>query len=414
MTLESQPEPFRSLVLGVLRDFRRLFVPLVWFEILFKTAVAILSIVGGTVLLAILSRSTGSSAVTNSDIVDFLLSPVGVLVVAMLGFFTILFIILEHLGVMAILAHFQRGRKITALGISGTLAALVVPLLQIKAKGLVFLALTATPLAILGGLTYAALLSHHDINYYLANRPPSFLVAMAIGGLLGAAFLSILSYAYVRTVFLFPILLYEDLPASAALKESFRRTKGAVGRLGLILLGWQLGGVILSTAVVWGFAAIAGLLLHLVASRFWTLVPLVALLLALHGVILALLSFVLISLHCILIISLYRERNRALGVPGPEPVGSVQVVLDTRSDPIAPAILEDGDSGLAGRLRGPLRQRLPSVRHAGDRRGDGPQGLFLGRPREQPERHSQGHRGWGGLRRDRRPGDGRRRDHPQP
>jgi glycerophosphoryl diester phosphodiesterase len=328
MTLEYRPEPFRSLVLGVLRDFRRLFVPLAWFEILFKTGVAILSIVGGTILLAILSRSTGSSAVTNSDIVDFLLSPVGVLVVAMLGFFTILFIMLEHLGVMAILANFQRGMKITTLGITGTLAALLVPLLQIKAKGLAFLALTATPLAILGGLTYAALLSHHDINYYLADRPPSFLVAIVIGGLLGAIFLSLLSYAYVRTVFLFPILLYEDLPPGAAMKESFRRTKGTVGRLGLILLGWQIIGVILSAAVVWGFATIAGLLLHLVASRFWTLVPLVALLLALHGVILALLSFVLISLHCILIIGLYRERNQVLGVICPEPASTNQEVLD--------------------------------------------------------------------------------------
>jgi hypothetical protein len=68
---------FLVLSSDVISDFRRLFVPLAWFEILYKSGVAILGIAGGTALLAILSRSTGSAAVTNTDIVDFLLSPVG-------------------------------------------------------------------------------------------------------------------------------------------------------------------------------------------------------------------------------------------------------------------------------------------------------------------------------------------------
>ena len=85
MTVRSHPAAVLSLAAGVLGDFRRLFVPLATFEILFKSAVAILSIAGGALLLAILVRFTGTSAVTNTDIVDFLLSPVGVLVVAMLG-----------------------------------------------------------------------------------------------------------------------------------------------------------------------------------------------------------------------------------------------------------------------------------------------------------------------------------------
>ena len=143
---------------------------------------------GGTALLAILSHSTGSSAVTNTDIVDFLLSPVGVLVVVALGFSAVLIIVFEHLGVMAIVARFQRGRKIAALDISEVLGGALVPLLRIKAMGLGILTLTAAPLAILAGLTYALLLSHHDINYYLADRPPSFFLALLIGAILGAAF----------------------------------------------------------------------------------------------------------------------------------------------------------------------------------------------------------------------------------
>src|SRR5208282_986318 len=121
----------------------------------------------------------------------------------------------------------------------------------------------------------------HDLNFYLADRPPSFIAAVIIGGLLGAIFLVVIAYLYVRTVLLFPIILYEDKPAWTALRESLNRTCGAFRRLGMILLGWQIAGVLLSTALVSGFAVIAEPLLH-IAARLGVLVPLVALLLALH------------------------------------------------------------------------------------------------------------------------------------
>jgi len=318
MAVRSFPEPLVLLAGGVLGELRRLFVPLAWFELVFKGVVALLGFAGGAALLAILMRGTGSAAVTNTDIVEFLLTPVGIIVVAMLGLSTLLGTVLEHLGVMAIAAQFQRGQKIDALGITRTLGSLLLPLLRLKAAGLALVTLTATPLALLGGLTYAALLSGHDINYYLANRPPSFIAAVIIGGLLGAVFLAVIAYLYVRTVLLFPIILYEDRPAWTALRESLNRTRGAFRRLGTILLGWQIAGVLSSTALVSGFAVFAGLLLHAIAARFWVLVPLVALLLALHAILLAVLSFLLVATHCLLILRLYRERNLALGVAGPE------------------------------------------------------------------------------------------------
>src|SRR5271157_5868103 len=319
MAARSFPEPLISLASGVLGDFRRLFVPLAWFELVFKGVAAVLGFAGEAGLLAILMQSTGTSAVTNTDIVEFLLTPVGVLVAA----------VLEHLGVMAIAAQFQRGQKIHALGITRILGSLLLPLLRLHAAGLALLALTAAPLALLVGLTYAALLSADDINYYLANRPPSFIAADIIGGLLGAIFLVVIAYSYVRTVLVFPIILYEDQPAWTALRESLNRTRGAFRRLGTILLGWQIAAVLLSRALVSGFAVIAGLLLHAIAARFWVLVPLVELLLALHAILLAALSFLLVATHCLLILRLYRERNLGLGVVGPE---SVPMLTDHSPD----------------------------------------------------------------------------------
>ena len=95
------------------------------------------------------------------------------------------------------------------------------------------------------------------------------------------------------------------------------------------MLGWQIAGVLLSRALVSGFAVIVGLLLNAIAARFSVLVPLVALLLALHAILLAALSFLLVATHCLLILRLYRERNLALGVVGPE---SVPMLTDHSSD----------------------------------------------------------------------------------
>ena len=78
--------------------------------------------------------------------------------------------------------------------------------------------------------------------------------------------------------FTFPIILYEDLPARTAVRESLRRTEGAFRRLATILLGWQVVGVILSGAAIWVFAGLSGLLIQAAAERLWVLVPVVALL----------------------------------------------------------------------------------------------------------------------------------------
>jgi glycerophosphoryl diester phosphodiesterase len=315
--------PIPSLGWTVLRDFLRVFKPLVIFEVLFKLAAAGLGMLVGSVVLQLLMRSAGTAAVTNTEIVDFLLSPVGVLVVAVIGLSALWITVLEHMGVMAIVARFERGDAVSVSGITRALASLTPRLLKLKAEGLFWLVLIASPLALLAGLTYAALLTRHDINYYLADRPPSFLAAVGIGGILGAVLLAILAWAYVRTVFTFPIILCEDLPARAAVRESLRRTEGAFLRLGTVLLGWQLVGVLLSGAAVWVFARLSGLLLLAAAARLWVLVPVVALLLAGHALLVSALSFVLVAIHCLLIVRLYRERNDALGITAGSPVAPV-------------------------------------------------------------------------------------------
>ena len=75
---------------------------------------------------------------------------------------------------------------------------------------------------VLGGLSYVALLSGHDINYYLTDRPPSWYAALAVGAVLATLLASIVVSLYVSTVFAVPILLFEDRAVREAVRESRR------------------------------------------------------------------------------------------------------------------------------------------------------------------------------------------------
>ena len=286
---------------------------------------------------------------------------------------------------MAILAHFQRGRKITTLGIVRGPCGPPSPPVADQGQGPWFSGphSDATGDSWRADLRRTALAPRHQLLSCESSPELSCCDRDRRPAGCGLPFDPLLCLRSHCVSLSDPPL--RGTSSQCSLEGKPRRTKGAVGRLGLILLGWQLGGVILSTAVVWGFAAIAGLLLHLVASRFWTLVPLVALLLALHGVILALLSFVMIALHCILIISLYRERNQVLGVTCAEPGEHNPRSSGRAAASVALAVLEDGVLASLAVFVVLCVSVFRQFGTPGDRRRDGSQGLFLGRPGEQPD-----------------------------
>jgi glycerophosphoryl diester phosphodiesterase len=172
-------------------------------------------------------------------------------------------------------------------------------------------------------LAYLVLLSRHDINYYLSNRPPSFYAAAAIGGVLLAGLAARLAALYVDLVLVMPILLLEDSRGRKAMQESRERIRGARLRIGLTLLGWQLAGSILGVALVWGFNRCCGLLLESAEARRIVLVPLVTTLLAGQALLVSATSFFAVAVHCLFILRFYLERG---GRPQPLPASWVERV----------------------------------------------------------------------------------------
>ena len=88
----------------VWHDFRRAFGALIVFEVLFKLLEAWLFVPAVAVVLsAVLSRA-GHIAVSNRDILDFLLSPSGLLYAALFGTVAVALLLFEQAGIMVLAA----------------------------------------------------------------------------------------------------------------------------------------------------------------------------------------------------------------------------------------------------------------------------------------------------------------------
>ncbi|HKI19191.1 MAG TPA: glycerophosphodiester phosphodiesterase family protein [Isosphaeraceae bacterium] len=334
------PSPGR-LAGTILLDLWHVHKPLIIFEAAFKGAVIMVGALGTAWVISPLIASTGRAAVTNTDIARFLLSPAGSLAAILLAFSMMLGTMIEHVGVMAIVALHLRGRNVT---LAETLSALTSVSLRLLSFGLIrlgALVLLCAPIAVLAGITYVVLLSRHDINYYLTDRPPSWYAALGVGAVLAAVLLTILAFLYVSAIFVMPILLFEDRRVTEAVQESRARTGGARLRIGTLVLGWQFLGTMLGVMLVWGFGRGCALLLATAESRPMVLVPLVAGLLTCHALLLAVLSFALVAIQCLLILRLHLERGGTIG------------------------LIAAADPARAISLTGPARRRFARLRLAG-------------------------------------------------
>jgi glycerophosphoryl diester phosphodiesterase len=276
------------------------------FEVLFKLAAAVLLAPAVAALLAVVLAGAGRVAVTNRDLLDFLLTPAGVLYAALLGTVTVALLLLEQAGLMLVagparppLRAVPRGAwRVARLGFGK----------------LVLLALALAPFVLLAGLTYAALLTRHDLYFYWKDRPPVFWVAAGIGAVTLAAAVAAGLALCVRWAFALPILLFEGGPPGAALRASRERVRGVGWRVGAVLVGWQLAVFLAGAAAAAGFRLAAAAVLDGAGER-----PTgrVVLLLAAQGGLLAVVSFVAVVGHAVLTLRLYLHRNEQLGIPPP-------------------------------------------------------------------------------------------------
>jgi glycerophosphoryl diester phosphodiesterase len=182
-------------------------------------------------------------------------------------------------------------------------------LFQLAVLVLVRVLLNLLPFVLLLLLIYRLLLSDYDINFYLAEKPPEWRLAIALGAVVALACGANLLRLFINWVFCLPLLMFSGRSPQQALADSARSVRGQRAAIGAWLLAWLLGGLLL-TAAVSGLVTLAGMfLVPLNGGSIKVLLALLGLV-SLAGFLLYFaVTFATSSWLSLLIIKLFKERG---------------------------------------------------------------------------------------------------------
>jgi glycerophosphoryl diester phosphodiesterase len=253
----------RSLVVDTLHDFRRAWPQLVLTDVMARTlAVAILAPAVGVLGKLFLWRTT-TGVVTDEAIVSFFLHPFGMTALVVVGSVSLAVLFAETGQLMVIGYGAVEDRRVSWLDALRYTYRRTVELVQLAGLAIIRLAVIAAPfLAIVGGI-YWLLARSHDINYYLARKPPEFVAAQFAGGVVLAVMTLVIASKIASWLFSLPMVLFEGTKGRGALEASTRVTRGRRRTLTMWLFGWFAATALMSTAVT----ALVGWLGGLMVSR---------------------------------------------------------------------------------------------------------------------------------------------------
>jgi glycerophosphoryl diester phosphodiesterase len=307
MSEADQRPSLRQVFGSVGRGLRQSAAPLVTYGVLAKVLEAGLLGPLAAWVLGLLISMTGSVAISNEQILSFAFSPLGAMTLLVTGTLAFLATFLEQSGLLIIGHAAYAGSRCGALAalwhaIRRGRDLLVLALLQ-----LLLLAACFLPFGVIAGITYAAWLSDHDINYYLAQKPPAFWAAAAVGGVSLAGLLLTLGWLYVRLLFALPACVLAGQRPTESLRLSFQLTKGRVLRYAGILLAWIAVVAVLGAVLTGALQIVERLAIGLAGERLGLLVPALAGLVVLNVLVAAVVSLLGVTTGALLVVRLYGD-----------------------------------------------------------------------------------------------------------
>jgi glycerophosphoryl diester phosphodiesterase len=304
------------------RDFRRTWPQLLLVTLATRIAVTLLMLPGLALLLRFFLSRQDRAALSDQEILLFLLSPTGAVALVVVGGIWLGIALLEQAGLMVVGFGAAEERRVTWFSALRYVFRESPRILRLGSNLLARAALLGVPILGLVGGVYWTFLRQYDINFYLANRPPEFLWAAGLAGALVAILAALLAVKVVGWALALPAILFEDLGPWGAIRDSITDSRGHRWRIFWWIVAWLVAWAVASAVLTWTLG-LAGRLV--VPARGETL-GLVALAMATIGLLSlvtnALLSFVSASLFALLMVRLYRDFSgpgalaRELAEPG--------------------------------------------------------------------------------------------------
>ena len=209
------------------------------------------------VVFRLMITLSGESVLSDTDIALFLVRPLGWLCFIVAGALWLAIKALEQASLLGIICAQTDGEHLGVLGSLRFAYSKATPTIRLTTRIAAWTLLVSAPFLVTAGVVYVSLLTEFDINYYLKERPPEFLVALATGGVLGAVWVVILMRLVTGWFLSLPIVLFEDVRPSPAIRLSHERTAGHRRRLIVWIVIWFLA-TSLVAALATGTAGLLG------------------------------------------------------------------------------------------------------------------------------------------------------------
>ena len=250
-----------QLILKALREVRQAIHPVAFFLVGWTLLqVLVLAPLTGWILGQLIGRS-GNMAVSNYDIAAFLLTPSGVVFLMLGGALNVAFLYAQQAGLFLIASRVELGSVPNVAGLLWQNFTRIPALARLGFWQLLSFALLFLPFGAAVALIASRLLHGHDINFYLATKPPEWLWTVRVTIVLLAGYALAGAALFVRWILAVPYVLFSGERPLECLRQSWRTTRGRLWSVARPFLCWWAGWLVVSVAVGAAFPALAGVLL---------------------------------------------------------------------------------------------------------------------------------------------------------
>ena len=227
-------------------DFLRAWPRLLAADVIYKIIAFVLLTPLVSLTLKLFMASKGASVLADQDILFFVLSPLGLTALVVVGAVSLAILALEQACLMAIGFAETRELHVRTTDALWFGARRVWPVVMMTLRIFAWVLLIALPFLTASGLIYLLLLSEHDINFYLAQRPPVFLFAAGVVAGLLAVMAALIIRRLLSWAFALPLMLFEGADPARSLTTSVERAKGHKRVVATVLVAWGVAATLLS------------------------------------------------------------------------------------------------------------------------------------------------------------------------
>ncbi|HEX5048821.1 MAG TPA: glycerophosphodiester phosphodiesterase family protein [Gammaproteobacteria bacterium] len=354
---------FRALLAGAAADLKSAW-PCLWrTDVAYKLlAFAVLTPLASW-LIYWLRGGTSDRVIADVDIaLFFFTTPAGIVTLVLGAALFASITAVENACLMAVGFARAHGIVLEAPGALRFGGSRALDVLRVAIQMVLRLIAGAIPFGLAAGAVYLALLRDHDINYYLARRPPEFMAAIAIAALLGAGLAALLLRTIARWALALPLVLFENVSPRRALGESARRAAGSHLTILTVLAAWAVGAFALVAAAAWLVDFAGRAIAPSLAGSLTALLVFLGVLTVLGAVLMLIVGIVNASAAALLIVRLYTAVGSSQAAPDVlAPYAAHRRLLSNRTLAIGGAVAAIAALGIAPAAFLVNRGQLPAL-----------------------------------------------------